>query len=201
MPGSKISYRYYPIGFTDFTDEINALHKLSLNSAKSIILSISLVGPSLKAFLQLLSETKFDLAFVKIIAFDATDLDTYQLDCSRLQGLLSCWGYFENSADNPTHDRFKTIYDSSRTLSKIPIIDPAISTYNAFQLWKNVVEKAQSSEHIDVMNALSNTKIQCPSTGHELQLNTASNILDRPTFLGMLQKNGRFIQHQPGQKE
>ena len=201
MPGSKISYRYYPIGFTDFTDEINSLHKLSLNNAKSIILSISLIGPSLKAFLQLLSETKFDLAFVTIIAFDATDLDTYQLDCSRLQGLLSCWGYFENSTDNPTHERFKTIYASSRKLSKIPIIDPAISTYNAFQLWKNAVEKAQTTEHIDVMNALSNTKIQCPSTDHELRFNTASNILDRPTFLGMLQRDGRFIQHQPGQKE
>ena len=96
VPGSKITYRYYPVGFTDLEDEIDALAKLSERKKNSIILSVSLVGPSLKEFLKLLSEAEIDLSRFQIIAFDATDLDTYLLDCSKIEGLLACWGILSN---------------------------------------------------------------------------------------------------------
>ncbi len=192
VPGSKVTYRYYPVGFTDLEDEIDAFAKLSERGKNSIILSVSLVGPSLKEFLKLLSKADIDLSRFQIIAFDATDLDTYLLDCSKIEGLLACWGYFEQSTQNPAHDEFKTICSKDKWLATIPIIDPAVSTYNAFQFWRNAVQRAQSLDHGDVTAALAETRISCPSTGAQLGLNKSNNILNRQSFLGALQKDGRF---------
>ena len=68
VPGSKITYRHYPVGFTDLEDEIDALAKLSKRNKNTIILSVSLVGPSLKEFLKLLSKAEIDLSRFQIIA-------------------------------------------------------------------------------------------------------------------------------------
>ena len=152
LPGSKITYRYYPVGFTDLEDEIDALAK-QVKGISTRLFYQSLVGPSLKEFLKLLSKADIDLSRFQIIAFDATDLDTY-LDCSKIEGLLSCWGYFEQSTQNPIHDEFKRLCARDKRLAAIPIIDPAISTYNAFQFWRNAVQKAQSLDHGDVMALL-----------------------------------------------
>ena len=192
VPGSKITYRYYPVGYTDLEDEIDALAKLSERKQNAIILSVSLVGPSLKKFLKLLSEADIDLSRFQIIAFDATDLDTYLLDCSKIEGLLASWGYFEQSTQNSTHNEFKTMWAEDKRLATIPIIDPAVSTYNAFQFWRNAVQRAQSLDHGKVTAALAETRILCPSTGAQLGLNKTNNILNRPSFLGALQKDGRF---------
>ena len=133
-----------------------------------------------------------DLDQIQMIAFDATDLDTFEMDCSSLEGLITCWGYFQQAADNTVNDDLLESWSNHPVLAKLPITDPAISTFNAINLWSKAVELANSHNLTEVRSALREARVICPSNGHPIGLGSSGNIIDRESVVATLANDGRF---------
>lgn len=190
MDGSKITARYYPLGFTEFEDELHSINK-ALNR-DPLLLCISLVGPSLRSFLSQLASLDLESSQIQIIAFDATDLDTMNMDCSKLGGLITCWGYFQQVAQNEANDLLLDSWYKQPTLASLPVTDPAVSTINAISLWAKAVELAQSDNLDEVRLAMRSVTTICPSSGRPIGLGKSGNIVDRKSIVATLSTDGRF---------
>ncbi|MDB9862924.1 transporter substrate-binding protein [Litorivicinus sp.] len=190
MDGSRITSRYYPLGFVEFEDELRAITQAY--NREPILLCISLVGPSLRSFLSQFAVLDLELDQIQMIAFDATDLDTFEMDCSSLEGLITCWGYFQQAANNDVNDDLVDSWSKHPVLASLPITDPAISTLNAISLWSKAVEIAQSDNLAAVRSALREARAMCPSNGHPIGLGSSGNIIDRKSVVATLASDGRF---------
>ncbi|WP_153188679.1 transporter substrate-binding protein, partial [Candidatus Magnetaquicoccus inordinatus] len=133
---------------------------------------------------------------VPVVAFSVGEEELRGVDTKPLVGHLASWNYFM-SLENPANDAFSKMYKEWAVKNKLPAADkvvtndPMEATYIGMQLWKQAVEKAQSTEVDKVIEAMSGQSMSAPS-GFTIKMDEKNHHLHKPVFIGEVRADGQF---------
>lgn len=131
-----------------------------------------------------------------VVALSMGETELSGLDLKPLVGHMASWSYFM-SLKNPTNDDFKRRWAAYAKAKNLPgagkslTMDPMEAAYLGVHLWKQAVEKAQSTEVNKVIAAMGGQNIKAPS-GFQVKMDDSNHHMHKPSFIGEIQADGQF---------
>ena len=133
---------------------------------------------------------------VPVVAFSVGEEELRGVDTKPLVGHLAAWNYFM-SLKNGENESFIKMYQDWAKKQKLPNADkvvtndPMEATYIGMHMWKQAVEKAQSTDVDKVIAAMSGQSFKAPS-GFEIKMDEKNHHLHKPVFIGEVRADGQF---------
>ncbi|WP_445166495.1 urea ABC transporter substrate-binding protein [Mycolicibacterium sp. Dal123E01] len=128
---------YAPLGTTDFSTIVNKMRAAQAGAVFNVV-----VGDSLNAFFREYKGAGLTAQTMPVMSMCVGEEEVRSIGAETLAGQLSSWNYYQ-TLDIPINVKFvadfKAKYGADRVTS-----DPMESAYNAVNLWKTAVEKANS---------------------------------------------------------
>lgn len=126
---------------------------------------------------------------IPVVAFSVGEEELAGIDTAPLVGHLAAWNYFqsvESDANTAFIEKWHAfIGDESRVTN-----DPMEATYIGFNMWKQAVEQAGTTDVDAVRQAMYGQKV-ANLTGGTAVMNT-NHHLSKPVLIGEVQDDGQF---------
>ena len=186
---------YTPFGHSDYQTIIAKIKKFASEGKKTAVVS-TINGDSNVPFYKELWNAGLKATDVPVVAFSVGEEELRGVDTKPLVGHLAAWNYFM-SIKNPTNAKFIKTYQSWAKKQKLPNLDtvvtndPMEATYVGIYMWKQAVEKAQSTDVDKVIAAMGGQKFKAPS-GFEIEMDAKNHHLHKPVFIGEIKADGQF---------
>jgi urea transport system substrate-binding protein len=192
---SDIDEKYTPFGHSDYQTIVADIKKFAAGGKTAVISTIN--GDSNVPFYKELGNAGLKAKDVPVVAFSVGEEELRGVDTKPLVGHLAAWNYFM-SVKNPTNTEFTKKWADYAKAKNIaghkdkPLTnDPMEATYIGVYMWKQAVEKAQSTDVDKVIAAMSGQTFKAPS-GFVAKMDEKNHHLHKPVFIGEVKADGQF---------
>jgi len=185
---------YTPFGHSDYQTIVANIKKFAASGKTAVISTIN--GDSNVPFYKELGNAGLKATDVPVVAFSVGEEELRGVDTKPLVGHLAAWNYFM-SLKNPENDAFVKKYrewakkQNLPNADKVVTNDPMEATYVGIHMWKQAVEKAQSTATDKVVAAMSGQTFKAPS-GFVLTMDATNHHLHKPVYIGEVRADGQF---------
>src|SRR5678815_4483722 len=163
---TDIDEKYTPFGHADYQTIVADIKKFAAGGKTAVVSTIN--GDSNVPFYKELGNAGLKAKDVPVVAFSVGEEELRGVDTKPLVGHLAAWNYFM-SIKNPTNETFIKSYKDYAKAKNIPghkdkplTNDPMEATYIGIHMWKQAVEKAQSTDSDKVIAAMAGQTFKAP---------------------------------------
>ena len=191
---TDIDEKYTPFGHADYQTIVADVKKFSAGGKTAVVSTIN--GDSNVPFYKELGNAGLKAKDVPVVAFSVGEEELRGVDTKPLVGHLAAWNYFM-SIKNPTNDEFIKKWSAYAKDKKLPgadkplTNDPMEATYIGINMWKQAVEKAQSTDTDKVIAAMAGQTFKAPS-GITSMMDAKNHHLHKSVFIGEVKADGQF---------
>ncbi len=185
---------YTPFGHSDYQTIVGNIKKFAAGGKTAVVSTIN--GDSNVPFYKELGNQGLKATDVPVVAFSVGEEELRGVDTKPLVGHLAAWNYFM-SMKNPANDAFKAkwaAYAKAKGLSSAskPLTnDPMEATYIGIHMWKQAVEKANTTDVDKVIAAMAGQTFKAPS-GFVAKMDEKNHHLHKPVLIGEVKADGQF---------
>ncbi len=183
-----IMENYTPFGHSDWQSIVADVKAFASAGKKTAVVS-TINGDANVPFYKELANQGIKAEDIPVVAFSVGEEELAGIDTAPLVGHLAAWNYFQ-SVESDTNAAFiekwhAFIGDESRVTN-----DPMEATYIGFNMWKQAVEQAGTTDVDAVRQAMYGQEV-ANLTGGTAVMNT-NHHLSKPVLIGEVQDNGQF---------
>ena len=183
-----IMENYTPFGHSDW-QSIVADVKAFASAGKNTAVVSTINGDANVPFYKELANQGIKAEDIPVVAFSVGEEELAGIDTAPLVGHLAAWNYFqsvESDANSAFIEKWHAfIGDESRVTN-----DPMEATYIGFNMWKQAVEQAGTTDVDAVRQAMYGQEV-ANLTGGVAVMNT-NHHLSKPVLIGEVQDDGQF---------
>jgi len=183
-----IMVNYTPFGYSDWQSIVSKIKKFGSTGAKTAVVS-TINGDANVPFYKELANQGISAENIPVVAFSVGEQELSGLDAKPLVGHLAAWNYFE-SVDTPANAKFIADWKKFTKNPKAVTNDPMEATYIGFHMWVKAVQKAGTTDHDKVIDAM--IGISTPNLTGGIATMMPNHHLTKPVFIGEIQGDGQF---------
>ncbi|APE10315.1 urea ABC transporter substrate-binding protein [Rhodococcus pyridinivorans] len=146
---------YTPLGSTDFSTIVN---KVRTADADAVFNTLN--GDSNVAFFREYTNAGLNAKDMPVVSVSIAEEEVGGIGAQNIEDQLTAWNYYQ-TVDSPENTSFVEAYKAKYGANK-PTSDPMEAAYTSVYLWKNTVEKAESFEVDDVVEAADGVTFDAP---------------------------------------
>ncbi|WP_397519394.1 transporter substrate-binding protein, partial [Rhodococcus pyridinivorans] len=120
----------------------------------------TLNGDSNVAFFREYTNAGLNAKDMPVVSVSIAEEEVGGIGAQNIEGQLTAWNYYQ-TVDSPQNASFVEAYKAKYGANK-PTSDPMEAAYTSVYLWKNTVEKAESFEVDDVIEAADGVTFDAP---------------------------------------
>ncbi|MQT11594.1 urea ABC transporter substrate-binding protein [Rhizobiales bacterium Sp-1] len=191
-----ISINYTPFGFSDWQTRVAEIKKFGSQGKKTAVVS-TINGDANVPFYKELANQGIKATDIPVVAFSVGEEELAGIDTKPLVGHLAAWNYFE-SVDTPENKDFIAKWHAFIKNDKRVTNDPMEAAYIGFNMWVKAVEKAGTTDHDKVIDALIGVSVPNLSGGYSTLM--PNHHITKPVLIGEIQDDGQFsiVSQTPG---
>jgi urea transport system substrate-binding protein len=193
---ADIMINYTPFGQSDWQNIVSQIKQFGSSGKKTAVVS-TINGDANVPFYKELGNQGVKATDIPVVAFSVGEEELAGMDTKPLVGHLAAWNYFE-SVDTPENKAFietwhKFIKNDKRTTN-----DPMEAHYIGFNMWVKGVEKAGTTDHDKVIDAMIGVSVPNLSGGYSTLM--PNHHITKPVLIGEIQDDGQFniVSQTPG---
>ncbi|WP_417828329.1 urea ABC transporter substrate-binding protein [Thalassospira sp.] len=183
-----IMENYTPFGHSDWQSIVADVKAFASAGKKTAVVS-TINGDANVPFYKELANQGIKAEDIPVVAFSVGEEELAGIDTAPLVGHLAAWNYFqsvESDANTAFIEKWHAfIGDESRVTN-----DPMEATYIGFNMWKQAVEQAGTTDVDAVRQAMYGQEV-ANLTGGTAVMNT-NHHLSKPVLIGEVQDDGQF---------
>lgn len=183
-----IMENYTPFGHSDWQSIVADVKAFASAGKKTAVVS-TINGDANVPFYKELANQGIKAEDIPVVAFSVGEEELAGIDTAPLVGHLAAWNYFqsvESDANSAFIEKWHAfIGDESRVTN-----DPMEATYIGFNMWKQAVEQAGTTDVDAVRQAMYGQEV-ANLTGGTAVMNT-NHHLSKPVLIGEVQDDGQF---------
>ena len=183
-----IMENYTPFGHSDWQSIVADVKAFASAGKKTAVVS-TINGDANVPFYKELANQGIKAEDIPVVAFSVGEEELAGIDTAPLVGHLAAWNYFqsvESDANAAFIEKWHAfIGDESRVTN-----DPMEATYIGFNMWKQAVEQAGTTDVDAVRQAMYGQEV-ANLTGGTAVMNP-NHPLSKPVLIGEVQDNGQF---------
>jgi urea transport system substrate-binding protein len=185
---SDIMINYTPFGYSDWQSIVSKIKKFGSTGKKTAVVS-TINGDANVPFYKELGNQGVSAEDIPVLAFSVGEQELSGLDTKPLLGHLAAWNYFE-SVESPLNDKFIAEWKKFKKNPKAVTNDPMEATYIGFNMWVKAVEKAGTTDHDKVIDAMIGVTVPNLTGGYATMM--PNHHLTKPVYIGEIQDDGQF---------
>jgi len=183
-----IMENYTPFGHSDWQSIVADVKAFASAGKKTAVVS-TINGDANVPFYKELANQGIKAEDIPVVAFSVGEEELAGIDTAPLVGHLAAWNYFQSveaDANSAFIEKWHAfIGDDSRVTN-----DPMEATYIGFNMWKQAVEQAGTTDVDAVRQAMYGQEV-ANLTGGTAVMNT-NHHLSKPVLIGEVQDDGQF---------
>ena len=189
-----IDEKYTPFGHSDYQTIVADIKKFAAGGKTAVVSTIN--GDSNVPFYKELGNQGLKATDVPVVAFSVGEEELRGVDTKPLVGHLAAWNYFM-SQKNPVNDAWKKEWADYVKKKKLPNADkpltddPMEAAWIGIHMWKQAVEKANSTDADKVISAMAGQTFKAPS-GITSTMDPKNHHLHKAVFIGEVKADGQF---------
>jgi urea transport system substrate-binding protein len=185
---SDIMINYTPFGYSDWQAEVAKIKSFGSAGKKTAVVS-TINGDANVPFYKELGNRGIKATDIPVIAFSVGEQELAGIDTKPLVGHLAAWNYFE-SVDTPANKEVVAAFKQFAKDDKRVFNDPMEAHYIGFNIWVKAVEKAGTTNHDAVIDAM--IGVAHPNLSGDYATMMPNHHLTKPVLIGEVQANGQF---------
>lgn len=178
-----VGTEYADMNQTDFSTIIS-----KIEAAKPDVIVNTLNGTGNVSFFKQMAERNYTSDKYMTMSFSIAEEEVKTIGADILKGHMVSWNYYQTTDTNKNKDfvkAYKDMFGNDRVTS-----DPAEAAYDAVYLWKAAVEKANSFEVTDVLNAIKTGEISFEAPEGKVTIYGENQHLSKPVRIGEVKEDG-----------
>ena len=193
---ADIMINYTPFGHSDWQNIVQQIKQFGSQGKKTAVVS-TINGDANVPFYKELGNQGVKATDIPVVAFSVGEEELAGMDTKPLVGHLAAWNYFE-SVDTPENKSFIETWHSFIKNPKRTTNDPMEAHYIGFNMWVKGVEKAQTTDHNKVIDAMIGVSVPNLSGGYSTLM--PNHHITKPVLIGEIQDDGQFniVSQTPG---
>src|SRR5579862_2306057 len=191
-----IMINYTPFGHSDWQTIVADIKKFGSQGKKTAVVS-TINGDANVPFYKELGNQGVKATDIPVVAFSVGEEELAGIDTKPLVGHLAAWNYFQ-SVDTPLNKEVVAAFKAFAKDDKRVFNDPMEAHYIGFNMWVKAVEKAGSTDHDAVIDAM--VGVSHPNLSGDYATMMPNHHLSKPVLIGEVQGNGMFnvVSQTPG---
>jgi len=185
---SDILINYTPFGQSDWQNIVSQIKAFGSAGKKTAVVS-TINGDANVPFYKELGNQGIEATDIPVMAFSVGEEELAGMDTKPLVGQLAAWNYFE-SVDTPANHAFIDSWHKFTNNPKRTINDPMEAHYIGFNMWVQAVERAKTTDHDAVIDAM--IGIKQPNLTGGVATMLPNHHLTKPVLIGEIQDDGQF---------
>lgn len=183
-----IMENYTPFGHSDWQSIVADVKAFASTGKKTAVVS-TINGDANVPFYKELANQGIKAEDIPVVAFSVGEEELAGIDTEPLVGHLAAWNYFQ-SVESDANAAFIKKWHAFIGDEKRVTNDPMEATYIGFNMWKQAVEQAGTTDVDAVRQAMYGQKV-ANLTGGIAVMNT-NHHLSKPVLIGEVQDDGQF---------
>ena len=188
VPPGDIMINYTPFGYSDWQANVAKFKAFGSAGKKTGVIS-TINGDANVPFYKELGNQGIKATQIPVVAFSVGEQELAGLNTAPLVGQLAAWNYFE-SVQTPANQKFVADFKAFTKNPKRVTNDPMEAHYIGFNMWVKAVEKAGTTDHTAVIDAM--IGVSHPNLTGDYATMMPNHHLTKPVLLGEVQANGQF---------
>jgi urea transport system substrate-binding protein len=188
VPDEDVMINYTPFGFSDWQTEVSKIKAFGSAGKKTAVVS-TINGDANVPFYKELGNQGIKATEIPVVAFSVGEEELAGLDTKPLIGHLAAWNYFE-SIDTPENKEFIAKWHDFTKKPNRTTNDPMEAHVIGFNMWVKAVEKAQSFEPDEVIDALIGVSVPNLTGGYSTMM--PNHHITKPVYIGEIQGDGQL---------
>ncbi|MBL4843370.1 MAG: urea ABC transporter substrate-binding protein [Thalassospira sp.] len=183
-----IMENYTPFGHSDWQSIVADVKAFASTGKKTAVVS-TINGDANVPFYKELANQGIKAEDIPVVAFSVGEEELAGIDTAPLVGHLAAWNYFqsvESDANTAFIEKWHAFIGDEKRVTN----DPMEATYIGFNMWKQAVEQAGTTDVDAVRQAMYGQKV-ANLTGGTAVMNT-NHHLSKPVLIGEVQDDGQF---------
>jgi urea transport system substrate-binding protein len=191
-----IMINYTPFGHSDWQTIVSDIKKFGSAGKKTAVVS-TINGDANVPFYKELGNQGIKATDIPVVAFSVGEEELAGIDTKPLIGHLAAWNYFQ-SVDMPENAAFIEKWRAFTKNPKRVTNDPMEAHVIGFNMWVKAVEKAGTTDHDAVIDAL--VGVSVPNLSGGLSTMMPNHHITKPVLIGEIQDDGQFsiVSQTPG---
>jgi urea transport system substrate-binding protein len=185
---ADIMENYTPFGHSDWQSIVADVKAFASAGKKTAVVS-TINGDANVPFYKELANQGIKAEDIPVVAFSVGEEELAGIDTAPLVGHLAAWNYFQ-SVESDANSAFIKKWHAFIGDEKRVTNDPMEATYIGFNMWKQAVEQAGTTDVDAVRQAMYGQKV-ANLTGGTAVMNT-NHHLSKPVLIGEVQDDGQF---------
>ena len=185
---ADILINYTPFGQSDWQNIVSQIKGFGSAGKKTAVVS-TINGDANVPFYKELGNQGIHATDIPVMAFSVGEEELAGMDTKPLVGQLAAWNYFE-SVDTPANHAFINSWQKFTNNPKRTTNDPMEAHYIGFNMWVQAVEKAKTTDHDAVIEAMVGLRQPNLTGGTATML--PNHHLTKPVLIGEIQDDGQF---------
>jgi urea transport system substrate-binding protein len=185
---SDIMLNYTPFGHSDWQTIVGDIKKFGSAGKKTAVVS-TINGDANVPFYKELGNQGVKATDIPVVAFSVGEEELAGLDTAPLVGHLAAWNYFM-SVDTPENEAFIDQWHSFIENDERVTNDPMEAHYIGFNMWVKAVEKAGTTDHDAVIDAMIGIAVPNLTGGFAAMM--PNHHITKPVLIGEIQDDGQF---------
>jgi urea transport system substrate-binding protein len=193
VPAADIAEEYTPFNHQDYQTIVGKIKRFTAGGGAAVLSTIN--GDSNVPFYKEFGNQGLRAEDAPIMAFSVAEDELRGMDTGALVGHLAAWNYYQ-SVDVPQNKKFVQAFKAYCKKANLPggdkrvTDDPIEAAYFGVYIWKQAVEKAQSTEVDAVRKAVYGQEFLAP--GGKIKMHEANHHTYKPVLIGEILKDGQF---------
>ncbi|AJD53761.1 urea ABC transporter substrate-binding protein [Thalassospira xiamenensis] len=183
-----IMENYTPFGHSDWQSIVADVKAFASTGKKTAVVS-TINGDANVPFYKELANQGIKAEDIPVVAFSVGEEELAGIDTSPLVGHLAAWNYFQSveaDANTAFIEKWHAFIGDEKRVTN----DPMEATYIGFNMWKQAVEQAGTTDVDAVRQAMYGQEV-ANLTGGIAVMNT-NHHLSKPVLIGEVQDDGQF---------
>lgn len=183
-----IMENYTPFGHSDWQSIVADVKAFASTGKKTAVVS-TINGDANVPFYKELANQGIKAEDIPVVAFSVGEEELAGIDTAPLVGHLAAWNYFqsvESDANTAFIEKWHAFIGDEKRVTN----DPMEATYIGFNMWKQAVEQAGTTDVDAVRQAMYGQEV-ANLTGGTAVMNT-NHHLSKPVLIGEVQDDGQF---------
>ncbi|HZB92553.1 MAG TPA: urea ABC transporter substrate-binding protein [Stellaceae bacterium] len=183
-----IMINYTPFGYSDWQAEVAKIKGFGSAGKKTAVVS-TINGDANVPFYKELGNQGIKATDIPVVAFSVGEQELAGIDTKPLVGHLAAWNYFE-SVETRANKEVVAAFKKFTKNEKRVFNDPMEAHYIGFNMWVKAVEKAGTTDHDAVIDAM--VGVAHPNLSGDYATMMPNHHLTKPVLIGEVQENGQF---------
>jgi urea transport system substrate-binding protein len=185
---ADLMINYTPFGYSDWQANVAKIKAFGSSGKKTAVVS-TINGDANVPFYKELGNQGVKATDIPVVAFSVGEQELAGIDTKPLVGHLAAWNYFM-SGDNPLNKDTVAAFQKSVNDPKRVFNDPMEAHFIGFNMWVKAVEKAGTTDHDAVIDAM--VGVAYPNLSGDTATMMPNHHLSKPVLIGEVQENGQF---------